>query len=108
MSRLSLAGVAEQPAARALASSSESLRRPDAVAADDVGVHGRVFLLRRLLPLEVDLPAVAGPADLRRLVPDQAGSAHDVVHGQGEFRRRQRASRRRSVRAKGMSSFRMK
>src|SRR5262249_7692190 len=42
------------------------------------------FFLRRLLPLEVDLPAVPRPAHLRRFIAHQARAAHDVVDGQSE------------------------
>ncbi len=54
------------------------------VAIDGVGVHGRDFLVGVLLPLEEDAVAVVGPADAGRFVADQRGSAHDVVHGEGE------------------------
>ena len=60
------------------------LAQPRAIPVDYPGVHGVGLLPGVLLPLKVDLPAVARPADLRGFVAHQAGPAHDVVDGQSE------------------------
>src|SRR5581483_8431040 len=55
------------------------------VTVNDIRVEGRVLAIGRLFPLEINLRAVTGPANLRGLSADQIRAAHEALDGEVEF-----------------------